>query len=334
MSNELFIPNKNIPFFYIIQEISTGRKYAGCRFCDSANPHKFMKKGGYQTSSRIVKSLIKKNGLNSFKILEILTQDEVGDVYEYESNFLIENNVVESIEWLNVTTNTGRVSFGSAKSKEMSRLMFGTDHPVQSIEIREQIKKTSIKKYGVECSLQNEEVKNKSRKTLIEKYGVDNISKNPESQEKKKNTNLEKYGKEFPTQNTNIIEKAQETKLKNILEKHSKDTWVWIFKNDIHRVRCKANELAHFMKYGYKRGMPKHLPIYSLTKLRIEYPEISHEKFELEHKDGRIFIGTRYEIEDFMGNDAFYRLRIGKKTSRGWTLKNILPPSIDNLTTR
>lgn len=75
------------PYFYIIKHTPSQRYYAGCKY-SNANFSNFMTKGGYQTSSKIVKNLIKSDGLASFEILRIKFFDSSSDVLHYEFRFL------------------------------------------------------------------------------------------------------------------------------------------------------------------------------------------------------------------------------------------------------
>lgn len=106
---------KHVPYFYIIEHISSGIKYAGCRWTkkptfyskNGCNPIEFLKIDGYLTSSLKIKSMIKELGIESFKIIQILTQEECEcEVYEYESKFLLENKIAESTKWFNKHDNT------------------------------------------------------------------------------------------------------------------------------------------------------------------------------------------------------------------------------------
>ena len=80
------------PFFYVIEHIPTGKLYMGSKWSNDparlANPSCFMVEGGYQTSSKIVKDLIRDEGLESFSIKEIILEEEISEqfrsVFEYE----------------------------------------------------------------------------------------------------------------------------------------------------------------------------------------------------------------------------------------------------------
>lgn len=71
------------PYFYLIQHLKTGKLYAGSQYGKTADPENLLKT--YHTSSKIVKSLILAEGVQSFKIIELSCRD---DAREYEQEFL------------------------------------------------------------------------------------------------------------------------------------------------------------------------------------------------------------------------------------------------------
>lgn len=76
------------PYFYIIQEVSTGIYYAGAKWAKDANPATFMIEHGYLTSSNTIKNIINEHGINSFRILRIRKFEEGIEAYDYETRFL------------------------------------------------------------------------------------------------------------------------------------------------------------------------------------------------------------------------------------------------------
>jgi uncharacterized cupin superfamily protein len=121
------------PYFYIIQEISTGMYYAGAKWAKDANPNDFLTPNGYHTSSKLVKYLIEKNGLQSFKIRKIKTFANMYDTYEYETKFLKKVNAKSNSCFLNghennwgVTDNTNMVS---VKNKSGENFKVRVDDP-------------------------------------------------------------------------------------------------------------------------------------------------------------------------------------------------------------
>lgn len=73
------------PFFYVIEHIPSSKLYMGSKWSKDpnrlANPALFMIEGGYLTSSNTVKNLIQSDGIDSFKIKEIVLESEVSNQY-------------------------------------------------------------------------------------------------------------------------------------------------------------------------------------------------------------------------------------------------------------
>lgn len=101
------------PYFYIIQHNQSKVKYAGCRYTSGGcDPSELLKLGGYLTSSSIVRQIIKREGIHSFSIVSILSEQDVKslgfeDVRSYEKQFLIENKCQQSQNWFNLTNSGG-----------------------------------------------------------------------------------------------------------------------------------------------------------------------------------------------------------------------------------
>lgn len=70
------------PYFYIIKHKPSGMLYAGSRWKKNCHPDELLKPDGYLTSSRIIKEIIKDEGIDSFEVYLILTESECGlDIY-------------------------------------------------------------------------------------------------------------------------------------------------------------------------------------------------------------------------------------------------------------
>jgi hypothetical protein len=89
-----------LPYFYIIQHIASGVYYAGYK-CRKPNSLTFLKPGGYQTSSRMVKNIIAKEGLDSFKVLRIRHFKTKEEALDYETRFLKKAEVPHNPHFLN-----------------------------------------------------------------------------------------------------------------------------------------------------------------------------------------------------------------------------------------
>lgn len=108
-------------FFYIITHKPTGLKYAGSRVGKKADPSMLMKEGGYLTSSKEVKAMIAADGLDSFQVDDVITQDEINIPFgmtaaDYETWFLQHNDCAKSDMWLNKHNNNG-INFASDEFK-------------------------------------------------------------------------------------------------------------------------------------------------------------------------------------------------------------------------
>lgn len=97
------------------------------------------------------------------------------------------------------------------KKKATSREHYGTDYPMQSKEVPDAMKQTSIVRYGVETALLLEENQRKAREVSKEKYGTDYPMQSPKCWKELKRKNQEKYGKDWYTQTDEYKEKAMAT---------------------------------------------------------------------------------------------------------------------------
>ncbi|CAB4125394.1 hypothetical protein UFOVP58_128 [uncultured Caudovirales phage] len=133
------------PYFYIIEHINTGKRYAGARWQKGCHPNEFMKESGYTTSSFIVNEIVKSEGLNSFKVLEILLMD---NPYEFETEFLKTNNCAMSEIWLNKHNNENcPPPYGSVEFKDLMIEKYGVSHNSHIPEVREQMTKNQKEFY-------------------------------------------------------------------------------------------------------------------------------------------------------------------------------------------
>lgn len=241
MANNIIYIHKidRIPYFYIIQHIPSEKFYVGCKYGKDANPNTFMTEDGYQTSSNNVKKLISDDGIQSFKIIQLLTEKECGvGVLYYETRFIRENNITARYNWINLfqnqTMSYGTQKFSDAimrkygvshpsqskqimdKKIESSMIKYGVEYPIQTKDVKEKSKNTNIKRLGVEYPMQSEIVKIKSKETCLKNYGVEYNMMAPIIRYISRNTCLEKYGVEYPTQSKEIHNKCKNTWIKNL----------------------------------------------------------------------------------------------------------------------
>jgi hypothetical protein len=125
-----------IPYFYIIRHITSGTMYAGARWKKGCHPKEFMQSDGYQTSSKIIHSVIKKEGLDSFEILRIDTSCDGLHPKEYETLFLEINDCVKSKNWYNGHPNK-ILSHDSEEFKSIMEKLYGYNHWAKTPEGKE-----------------------------------------------------------------------------------------------------------------------------------------------------------------------------------------------------
>ena len=266
MSSTNIYTEHTTPYFYIIRHIDSGKLYAGSKWAIGCHPNTFMVPGGYTTSSTIINSILKSQGLNAFEILRIDTNCDGLHVYEYETGFLTCNNCAQSDNWFNVHNNTG-MAFGlpgfEEKSKTSKLKKYGVEHAMHSKIIREKTKQTNIKKYGVEYTCLSPVVQEKSKQTFNLKYGVNNPFQAAEIKEQIKQSNIEKYGVEHTSQVPEFKEKQKQTNMERYgvtstlanleIRNKGKQTLLEIYGVDnISKVQVTC---PHCFKIGGKNGM-------------------------------------------------------------------------------
>lgn len=213
MSNELIY----IPYFYIIEQSSTGRRYAGSRRAKGCHPSELLRtNNGYFTSQKEVKRLLK-DGEN-FVIIQILTEEQCGmSVIDYETKFLVENSIAENENWLNFHNNTIMPHNSHMVRNNMKR-KYGVEYAMQSPDLRERHNQQFLKKYGKSCA---DVWREKGLQTLAKQYNLQSVSNCfaiPMIAEKIKATLEERYGP--GVRNPTQIPGMKERKRKNYLQKH------------------------------------------------------------------------------------------------------------------
>lgn len=98
----------SISFFYILEEKTTKKLYAGSKYGKNTDPHSFMTNYGYKTSSTIINKLIIQNGLKSFEIkkLRIFNGDKKL-AFCYETRFLNKVDAKRNDRFYNKHNNDG-----------------------------------------------------------------------------------------------------------------------------------------------------------------------------------------------------------------------------------
>lgn len=196
------------PYFYVICHLASRKYYAGCKFGKDADPSNFMRPNGYTTSSTAINKIIEQEGLESFEVVMLLTEEELGtDVYQFETNFLRENKISSDPNWFNCHDNI-LAPFGTPEFKTMMGKIHGVEHGMHLRQVKEKIARTNLERYGVSNPLNTTERIQSRILHCIEKYGsANNI-------EKIKQTNVERYGVENLFQAGEIRIKIEE-KIKN-----------------------------------------------------------------------------------------------------------------------
>lgn len=134
-----------VPYFYILKHKSSCKKYAGSRWALGCHPNELMKENGYKTSSPRIHKIVENEGLSSFEILEII---ELNNPYEFETNFLLENNCADSEEWFNTHNNENKPApYGSAEFKDLMISKYGVPHNTMIPEVKQRMIDSAKKTY-------------------------------------------------------------------------------------------------------------------------------------------------------------------------------------------
>lgn len=187
-----------IPFAYVITQISTGIRYYGIKFAQGCQP----KDLGitYFSSSRIVQTLIKEEGLENFKFDVRKVFENREQAIAWETKFLTKINAAKSTMWFN--RHNGTLTFYRSLGYKCSESTKQNMRKPKSKEHVEKLKKhldekRVIPKWNDERKLSHSEnMKGKNNYN----YGKPNhpgaLALN-QSSEKRKNKTLEEiYGSE------------------------------------------------------------------------------------------------------------------------------------------
>jgi hypothetical protein len=203
-------------YFYVIQEVSTNKYYAGIRWAKNCHPLELLQENGYKTSSKIIQDLIKQNGLTSFCIKKIKIFKDKSKLVEYEKRFLKKVDAKNNFKFYNMHNGDMLSPFGSQDCIDLVKSRYNVNYFSQHPTYIEKVKDTSNKKFGKDFYTQTAEYKQRCRETSTLKYNVDHYTKSTEVQKKKLKTNLSKYGCAAVIKNPEIKEKM----IKTIEEKY------------------------------------------------------------------------------------------------------------------
>lgn len=99
------------PYFYIIQEIDSGKYYAGSKYSKNADPDNLMQEEGYTTSSKLVRSIIEEKGVSAFKVRKIRKFETAFEAYNYETRFLQKVDAKRNDKFFNMHNNDGLFAY-------------------------------------------------------------------------------------------------------------------------------------------------------------------------------------------------------------------------------
>lgn len=96
-----------IYYTYYIKHLKTGLQYYGVKYGKNSDPNKFWVPNGYFTSSKIIKAMVKDQGMSAFHAEVRKTFTDKKEAVEYEQRFLRKVNAPFSHLWLNQAYGTG-----------------------------------------------------------------------------------------------------------------------------------------------------------------------------------------------------------------------------------
>jgi group I intron endonuclease len=112
---------QDVPFTYYLYHKPTQRKYYGVRYKKGCHPSDLWNK--YFSSSRVVKLLIEKYGLDSFEFEVRKTFSNKEDAIEWEHQVLKRIGVVGKGEWINASVGKSSPANGRVYSEETKKKM-------------------------------------------------------------------------------------------------------------------------------------------------------------------------------------------------------------------
>jgi hypothetical protein len=134
------------PYFYIIKHLPSQKYYAGCKFNLKADSSDFMTEKGYQTTSKVIWSLIQKDGLSSFEIIRLKHFNTLNEALSYEMRFLIKINAAKNEMFYN-RHNGGKnfVNNGGYKLPESTKQKMRKPKSKETVEKQNKEKRTRSK---------------------------------------------------------------------------------------------------------------------------------------------------------------------------------------------
>lgn len=171
------------------------------------------------------------------------------------------------------------------------RQKYGVDNVFKLDTVQDKIKATTLEKYGTDHAMQSEEVKSKHKETIQEIYGVDNVFKLQSIRDKAKETMLDKYAVEHSMQSDILRSKVFKTNKSRYGNKSylgSKENREVLktksIRDKVERTNKKRYGHKHYFKTKhYKDILTKRHGTYKIGRLKIdaEIRDIIHNKDNL-----------------------------------------------------
>ena len=171
------------PYFYIIKHLPTQKYYAGCKINSSADSTNLMTINGYQTTSKIIKGMIKDSGLESFKILKIRHFESSEEALSHEHKFLTRVNASENDRFIN--RHNGGKKFVNKGGYKLSE---STKRKMRKPKSEETIKKQNLSKRNRE--------KNVYEKAMQSRRDNNEFWNSPETRKKLSESNQKRWSHE------------------------------------------------------------------------------------------------------------------------------------------
>lgn len=228
------IEKEYIPYTYLVVFKPTGQWYYGVKYGKSANPNELWKT--YFTSSKKIKNLIEKYGIEEFDFEIRKTFKNKIDAMNWEKKVLTKMKVLQNPGCLNMAI-SGNVPYYDKAMKKTNQEKYNSDYPLQNKEIRqkahntrkkngyaktqEKVKNTMQHRYGRHF-FSTDDFKDKIKLTFQRKYGVSRVCDIPFVKEKQKTLNLGK---------------------------------IWVKHSELGQKRILPEELEQYISLGYTRGI-------------------------------------------------------------------------------
>lgn len=111
-----------IPYTYLIRHKRTDKLYHGSRTAKNCSPNELLKNGGYNTSSKIVKKIIKDEGILSFEIIYTKIHETINEARLAEETYHKEYDVKGNVKYFNMH-NAGDKFYCNGHTEETKKKM-------------------------------------------------------------------------------------------------------------------------------------------------------------------------------------------------------------------